>query len=154
MGGVFSRTGAVISAKINALLGRSKDLAETLDYAYERQLDQLHKVKPGIVEVVTSKRRLEMQATKLESNEAKLTEQAQRAIQAGREDLAHIALQRKQLVVTHRQKACGANSRLGGGSGAAGAHRTKAGSQGGEFPHPQECQQGPVQRGRGANTDQ
>ena len=98
--GVFSRMGAVLSAKINALLDRSEDPAETLDYAYERQLEQLHKVKRGIVEVVTSKRRLEMQAAKLESNEAKLTDQAQRAIQAGREDLARIALQRKQLVVT------------------------------------------------------
>ncbi len=98
--GVFSRMGAVLSAKINALLDRSEDPAETLDYAYERQLEQLHKVKRGIVEVVTSKRRLEMQAAKLESNEAKLSDQAQRAIQAGREDLARIALQRKQLVVT------------------------------------------------------
>ena len=98
--GVFSRMGAVLSAKINALLDRSEDPAETLDYAYERQLEQLHKVKRGIVEVVTSKRRLEMQAAKLESNEAKLVDQAQRAIEAGREDLARIALQRKQLVVT------------------------------------------------------
>jgi len=98
--GVFSRMGAVLSAKINALLDRSEDPAETLDYAYERQLEQLHKVKRGIVEVVTSKRRLEMQAAKLESNEAKLVDQAQRAVEAGREDLARIALQRKQLVVT------------------------------------------------------
>ncbi len=98
--GVFSRMGAVLSAKINALLDRSEDPAETLDYAYERQLEQLHKVKRGIVEVVTSKRRLEMQAAKLESNEAKLVDQAQRAIEAGREDLARIALQRKQLIVT------------------------------------------------------
>lgn len=98
--GVFSRMGVVLSAKINALLDRSEDPAESLDYAYERQLEQLHKVKRGIVEVVTSKRRLEMQAAKLESNEAKLVDQAQRAVEAGREDLARIALQRKQLVVT------------------------------------------------------
>ena len=98
--GVFSRMGAVLSAKINALLDRTEDPAETLDYAYERQLEQLHKVKRGIVEVVTSKRRLEMQAAKLESEEGKLNNQAQRAIEAGREDLARIALQRKQLAVT------------------------------------------------------
>lgn len=98
--GVFSRMGAVLSAKINSLLDRAEDPAETLDYAYEKQLEQLHKVKRGIVEVVTSKRRLEMQAAKLESEEARLTDQAQRAIEAGREDLARIALQRKQLAVT------------------------------------------------------
>lgn len=98
--GVFSRMGAVLSAKINSLLDRAEDPAETLDYAYEKQLEQLHKVKRGIVEVVTSKRRLEMQAAKLDSEEARLTDQAQRAIEAGREDLARIALQRKQLAVT------------------------------------------------------
>ena len=98
--GVLSRMGAVLGAKINALLDRSEDPAETLDYAYERQLEHLHKVKRGIVEVVTSKRRLEMQAAKLESNDAKLSNQAQRAVEAGRDDLARIALQRKQLIVT------------------------------------------------------
>ena len=33
--GVLSRMGAVLGAKINALLDRSEDPAETLDYAYE-----------------------------------------------------------------------------------------------------------------------
>jgi phage shock protein A len=82
---------------MSQLLDRAENPAETLDYSYERQLEMLQKVKRGIVEVVTSKRRLELQASKLREQIAKLDAQARQAVAMGRDDLATQALQRKQL---------------------------------------------------------
>ncbi len=94
--GIMSRMSTVFQAKISKLLERAEDPMETLDYSYEKQLELLQQVKRGIVEVVTSKRRLQMQAAQLQQNSAKLTNQAQQAVTAGRDDLARLALQRKQ----------------------------------------------------------
>jgi phage shock protein A len=101
--GLLSRMATVIKAKINELLGAAEDPHQMLDYSYERQLEQLQQVKRGIVEVVTSRRRLELQAGKLKENAAKLDDQARRALAAGREDLARMALERKQLAVSQLQ---------------------------------------------------
>jgi len=60
--GLMTRMGMVLKAKMNALVEGSENPAETLEYSYQKQLEMLQKVKRGIVEVVTSKRRVEMQA--------------------------------------------------------------------------------------------
>jgi phage shock protein A len=67
-------------------------------------------VKRGIVEVVTSKKRLELQAANLKMTVDKLDGQARQALAAGREDLARMALERKQLSVTQMQ---GLQSQIG-----------------------------------------
>jgi phage shock protein A len=85
----------VVKAKLNALLNRAEDPAEQLDYSYERQLELLQNVKRGIADVVTSKKRLQLQTSKLEQNLVKLEEQARQALAGGREDLARQALARK-----------------------------------------------------------
>ncbi len=95
--GLLSRMMAVIRAKMSQLLEGAEDPAAMLDYSYQRQLQLLQDVKRGLVEVTTSRRRLELQAAKLRENIAKLDDQARRALEAGREDLARLALQRKQL---------------------------------------------------------
>lgn len=94
--GLLSRFFALIRAKMSALLEGSEDTAQQLDYSYQRQLQLLQDVRRGIVEVTTSRRRLEMQAAKLQDNVNKLDEQARTALAGGREDLARLALQRKQ----------------------------------------------------------
>ena len=53
--------------------------------------------------MVTAKRRLELQARKAEGNIAKLDSQARQAIEAGREDLARLALERKQATISELQ---------------------------------------------------
>lgn len=93
--GLMSRTSNVVRAWISKLLDRAEDPAVTLDYSYERQRDMLQKVKKGIADVVTAKKRLELQTQKLELELPKLDEQARQAIGAGREDLARAALERK-----------------------------------------------------------
>ena len=63
----------------------------------------LRNVKKGVVEMVTAKRRLELQAAKVQQNLTKLDSQARQALGAGREDLARIALERKQTAVLELQ---------------------------------------------------
>src|SRR5919109_2090949 len=93
--GLLSRTAEIIKAKWNALLNRAENPQETLDYSYERQLTSLQNVKRGIADVVTAKKRLQLQTQQLEQNVVKLDTQARQALAAGREDLARAALERK-----------------------------------------------------------
>ena len=95
MAGLTQRASTVIKAKLSKLIGRAEDPAEQLDYSYEEQLKLLQNVKRGIADVVTSKKRLQLQTTKLEQDLVKLEEQARQALAAGREDLARQALERK-----------------------------------------------------------
>jgi phage shock protein A len=94
--GLMNRMGTVIQAKISKLLEQAENPMETLDYSYEKQLDLLQQVKRGVVEVVTSKRRLQMNQAQLQQQVNTLDDQARRAVTAGRDDLATLALQRKQ----------------------------------------------------------
>ena len=94
--GILSRTSTIVKAKMTRLLDRAEDPRETLDYAYDKQLQMLRNVKRGVVEMVTAKRRMEIQAAKVRDSVATLENQARQALAAGREDLARLALQRKQ----------------------------------------------------------
>src|SRR5919109_841474 len=95
--GLFERMSLVIKSKLSRLLDRAEDPSETLDYSYEKQLELLQNVKRGVADVVTSKKRLQLQADKLEQSLVKLETQARQALGAGREDLARQALERKAL---------------------------------------------------------
>ena len=101
--GLMSRTSAVIKAWYSKLLDRSEDPETMLDYSYERQLELLQNVKKGIADVVTAKKRLQLQQQKLEQQVVKLDTQARQALAAGREDLARTALERKQFAQTELQ---------------------------------------------------
>jgi phage shock protein A len=92
--------GTVITAKMNKLIGGMEDPRETLDYSYEKQLDLLQNVKRGVAEVTTSKKRLQLQRAKLVQSSEKLEEQAREAIKADREDLARLALERKNALIS------------------------------------------------------
>ncbi len=94
--GMLSRMSTVVKAKMNRIIDNAEDPKETLDYAYEKQLEMLRDVKRGVVEMVTAKRRLELQAKKVRENVGKLDDQARKALGMGREDLARVALERKQ----------------------------------------------------------
>src|SRR5690349_19509434 len=95
MAGLMSRASLVVKSKFSKLLDRAEDPGETLDYSYEKQLELLQNVKRGIADVVTAKKRLELQETQLQQSVVKLETQAREALAAGREDLARQALERK-----------------------------------------------------------
>jgi phage shock protein A len=103
MAGLGGRMSTVFKAKISRLLDRSEDPGETLDYGYNKQLELLQNVKKGIADVVTSKKRLQMQSQKLEQQIVKLDTQARQALSQNREDLARAALERKTLAQTELQ---------------------------------------------------
>src|SRR6267143_6087370 len=95
MAGLMSRAALVIKAKFSKLLDRAENPTETLDYSYEKQLELLQNVKRGVADVVTAKKRLQLQTQQLEQSVVKLDTQARQALGAGREDLARQALERK-----------------------------------------------------------
>ena len=95
MAGLWSRTMLIIKSKYSKLLNRTENPTETLDYSYEQMLEQLQNVKRGVADVVTAKKRLEIQTQGLEQNVVKLETQARQAVAANREDLARQALERK-----------------------------------------------------------
>ena len=103
MAGLSGRFSTVWKAKVSKLLDRAEDPAETLEYGYQKQIELLQNVKKGIADVVTSKKRIQMQSQKLEQSIVKLDTQARQALGQGREDLARTALERKTLAQTELQ---------------------------------------------------
>lgn len=92
---IFRRMSTIFKAKANTALDKAEDPRETLDYSYQKQLELLQKVRRGVADVATSRKRVELQAAQLQSQSQKLHDQAQKALGMGREDLAREALTRK-----------------------------------------------------------
>ena len=93
--GLMQRIMMIFKAKANRAVDRAEDPRETLDYSYQKQLELLQKVRKGVADVATSRKRIELQMTQLQQQSDKLTQQAQKALSVGREDLAREALTRK-----------------------------------------------------------
>jgi phage shock protein A len=92
---LMKRISLIFRSKANKALDRAEDPRETLDYSYQRQIEMLSKVRRGVADVATSRKRVELQVNQLEQQSQKLTDQAQKALSMGREDLAREALTRK-----------------------------------------------------------
>jgi len=75
-----------------------EDPNEMLNYSFEKQTELINKLRGDIAQVVTSKKRLEMQKAKLETNISTLDSQARSSISSNREDLARLALERKNML--------------------------------------------------------
>jgi len=103
MAGNAGRFTTMIKAKVSKILDKAEDPGETLDYSYQKQLEALQNVKKGIADVVTAKKRLQMQSTKLEQSVVKLDTQARQALAQGNEELARTALERKNIAQTELQ---------------------------------------------------
>jgi phage shock protein A len=96
--GLMQRLSTVFKSKAHKALDRAEDPRETLDYSYQRQLEMLQKVKRGVADVATSRKRVELQAAQLQDKAAKLQGQAKKAVEAGRDDLAREALARRAAI--------------------------------------------------------
>jgi len=92
---VMKRVTMIFRAKANKALDKMEDPRETLDYSYQTQLELLQKVRRGVADVATSRKRLELQLNQLQQSSEKYDRQARDALAAGREDLAREALTRK-----------------------------------------------------------
>lgn len=85
----------IFRSKANKMMDKAEDPRETLDYSYQRQLEMLQKVRRGVADVATSRKRIELQMNQLNQQSEKLKDQAQKALAGGREDLAREALTRR-----------------------------------------------------------
>src|SRR5271157_3749992 len=98
MAGTFSRIRDIFRSKANKALDKMEDPRDTLDLSYEKQLEQLQKVRRGVADVATARKRIELQAQGLQKQADKLQAQAKSALQQGNEDLAREALARRALL--------------------------------------------------------
>ena len=74
--GVMKRVSTIFRAKANKALDRMEDPRETLDYSYQTQLELLQKVRRGVADVATSRKRVELQMNQLQQSSDKLDRQA------------------------------------------------------------------------------
>ncbi len=93
---IMRRMSDVVQQKLNKVLDHAEDPGEALDLSYQKQLESLQQVRRSIADVLTSEKRLEIQAAQLQQSQAKLQDQAKQAVQQGRDDLARTALTRSQ----------------------------------------------------------
>jgi phage shock protein A len=98
--GLWQRFTLIFKSKASKALDRAEDPRETLDYSYQKQQELLSKVRRGVADVATSRKRVELQINQLEQQSTKLQDQAQKAIAVDREDLAREALTRKSGLTT------------------------------------------------------
>ena len=101
--GFFSRLANLFRIRANAALDKAEDPGQVMDYSYSKQIEQLQQLRRSIADVVTNEKRLEMQQSQLIEKINKLDQQAMQALQANREDLARMALQRKETLLVQIQ---------------------------------------------------
>ncbi|MGH3396991.1 MAG: PspA/IM30 family protein [Streptosporangiaceae bacterium] len=92
---LFQRAHDIISAKANKALDAAEKPDEMLDLSYEQMLDQITRVRRGLVDIAASRKRLELQEQQLQNSADHLQDQAKAALAQGREDLAREALSRR-----------------------------------------------------------
>jgi predicted nucleic acid-binding protein len=76
----------------------TQHLAETLDYSYQQQAEMLLRVRRGVSDLETTRKRVERQMTDLAESSGELHRRAREALAAGREDLAQESLVRRNAV--------------------------------------------------------
>jgi DNA-binding XRE family transcriptional regulator len=90
--------GPPLVVPLESALGPPDDPREALDYSYQRQLEAMQKLRRGVADVATSRKRVELQVSQLEQTAARLGRQRQDALDAGHEDLASEAQARAATV--------------------------------------------------------
>ena len=96
--GLLERFTSIFKAKAHNIAEKFEDPEELLNYSFEKQQELINKLRQDITQVVTSKKRLEMQRAKLAANIATLEDQARRSLKSNRDDLAKLALERKNII--------------------------------------------------------
>lgn len=99
MAGLIDRFTTIFKSKANKIADSLENPKEMLNYSFEKQNELIIKLRQDIVQVVTSKKRLEMQKAKLLVNVNSLEDQAKRSLLSNREDLAKLALERKNALM-------------------------------------------------------
>lgn len=85
----------IIKQKVNKIIEKHEDPREALDYSAVKQAEMMQRLRRDVIEITASKKRLEMQKSRIQDNLKRLDEQAISAVKVGRDDLARLALERK-----------------------------------------------------------
>src|SRR2546430_10662334 len=100
---LWTRIRLLLNTEVSDTLDKAGAPSQVLDYAYNQRQELLITLRRGLVDVATAKQQLEQQAQRLESRVPHLDDQARRAVSAGRDDLARLALERKQLALNEME---------------------------------------------------
>src|SRR3984893_14384810 len=98
--GLFEHLRLVGRIKAEDALQKAEDPNQVFNYSYTKQQEQLQQLRQGLVTIVQNEKHIEMLEAQVELQEGRLQQQAQQAMQQGREDLARLALQRKEALLT------------------------------------------------------
>src|ERR1700674_2987123 len=90
MSSVMKRLSGIVQAKANKALDKAENPADMLDLSYEKQQENLQKVRRALADVATAKKRLELQG-----QATNLQYEAKQARSQGQEDLARQSLPRR-----------------------------------------------------------
>ncbi|MEW1844102.1 PspA/IM30 family protein [Nonomuraea angiospora] len=93
--GLARRIAELFRIKAHKALDRAEDPREVLDYSYARQLELLNRVRRGVADVATSRKRVELQLDQLRTSAGRLEGQARQALSLGEEEIARQALARR-----------------------------------------------------------
>jgi phage shock protein A len=92
---LFQRAHDILAAKTNKALDAAEKPDEILDLSYEDMLDQITRLRRGLVDIAASRRQFELQGQQLQHSVDHLQDQAKAALAQGNEELAREALSRK-----------------------------------------------------------
>ena len=92
---LFQRAHDIIQAKANKALDAAEKPDEMLDLSYEQMLDQITRVRRGLVDIAASRKQIELQEQQFQHSVNHLQDQARAALAQGRDDLGREALSRK-----------------------------------------------------------
>jgi phage shock protein A len=96
MSNIIARFKAIFEAKANAAADNIEDPKASLDYSLRKLEDARRDLSQGLIEVSAAKRRLQAQRDQMAAAADKYQQQAAAAVEADRDDLARLALERKQ----------------------------------------------------------
>lgn len=102
--GILTRLKTIFNAKANALLDEIEDPEEALEFSLKEMREQIRKIKKSLLEVTTIKKRLESELDSIKGKIKLTDEQAELSIALGREDLAKVALEKKQDLLEQEKK--------------------------------------------------
>lgn len=98
--GLFEHLKLVGGMKAENALQKAEDPAQVFNYSYTKQLEQLQQLRQSLVVIVQNEKHIEMLDAQVEAQANRLQDQSLQAMQQGREDLARLALQRKEALLT------------------------------------------------------
>ncbi len=139
----------IFNMKADAVLNAAEEPGQVFDYSYTKQLAQLQQLHRAIAEVVTNEKHIELLEAQVEEQSNRLQTQAAQALQAGREDLARTALQRKEALSAQIDAYKQQLARRGGGAEGSAARRAVPLAEGdGQGAVPGSPGTGECERGR------